>query len=251
MFQIPLVWEKPQANRDYITQKIESLSHKTNLIVLPEMFTTGFTMHAASVAENHLDTTTLWMQTMAQKHQCALTGSIIVKEKNRFFNRLYFITADGEIHFYDKRHLFSYAGEDKTFAAGDKKLIVNLHGWKICPLICYDLRFPVWSRNTENYDLLLYVANWPETRIGAWDTLLQARAVENLSYCIGLNRTGIDDNQISYPGHSGVYNAFGENISGGISEKETIITAILDKDELVSLREKFRFLDDRDTFSIP
>ena len=251
LFQIPLVWENPQANRDFISQKIASLPYPTDLVVLPEMFSTGFTMQAEKVAESHLDTTVIWMQSLAQMHQCAITGSIIVKENNSYFNRLYFVTADAEIHFYDKRHLFSYAGEDKIFSSGNKKPVLQYKDWKICPLICYDLRFPVWSRNKEDYDLLLYVANWPDTRIAAWDILLQARAVENLSYCIGVNRTGTDDKQIRYPGHSGVYNALGENISDGISEKESIITAVLDKDELVSLREKFRFLDDRDTFSIP
>ena len=250
LFQMPLVWENPKANREAIDQKIAQLPDTVALIVLPEMFTTGFTMNASKNAENIDGETTAWLQKKAQETQAALVGSIIVKEKNSYYNRLLFTYPSGEIMTYDKRHLFSYAGENNVYTAGNKKLIVTLNGWKICPLLCYDLRFPVWSRNTENYDLLLYIANWPKARINAWDTLLKARAIENLSYCIGTNRVGIDSNSIEYPGHTAVYNALGEIISGNTENQEAVILATLAKNHLSETRERFQFLNDRDTFDL-
>lgn len=250
LFQMPLVWENPKANREVINQKIAQLSHAVDLIVLPEMFTTGFTMNATKNAENTEGETVLWLQKKAQETQAAITGSIIIKENNQYYNRLFFVLPSGEITTYNKRHLFSYAEEDLVYTFGNKKVIVTLHGWKICPLICYDLRFPVWSRNTENYDLLLYVANWPKARINAWDTLLQARAIENLSYCIGVNRVGVDKNDIEYPGHSAVYDALGNKISEDLNNKESVIVLALEKKHLTETREKFQFLNDRDTFDL-
>ena len=248
LFQIPISWENPEANRQYIQQQIEQMTDETDLIILPEMFTTGFTMQAASNAEPHPGATVGWMQQLAATTQSMLLGSIIVSEKGQYYNRLYAVRPDGKLHYYDKRHLFSYAGEHKNYTAGSQKMVFEYLGWKICPLICYDLRFPVWSRNTENYDVLIYLANWPQSRITAWDCLLPARAVENLSYCIGVNRTGTDNNQIAYPGHSGLWDPLGKRLTP-ISTTETIITTTMDKKILQQIRKKYPFLEDRDAFA--
>ncbi|MGB0788609.1 MAG: nitrilase family protein, partial [Marinirhabdus sp.] len=202
LIQTHLHWEDPTANRAHFESLIKQMDKKTDLIVLPEMFTTGFTMNAKGMAEATNGPTLLWLQAIAKKHRCAITGSIIVKDNGLYYNRLYFVRPDGSYGQYDKKHTFTLAGEHKTYTAGRVKTTINYKGWKICPLICYDLRFPVWARNTEGYHLLLYVANWPKKRIHAWDVLLKARAIENMSYCIGVNRTGIDDNGHEYPGHS-------------------------------------------------
>ena len=178
IIQAELIWENPEENRIHFSKLIGNITVETNLIVLPEMFTTGFTMNAAPLAEEENGATLNWMQREAKKSNSALTGSVIITENNHFYNRLFFVFPNGEYQTYDKRHTFTLAKEHLTFAAGEKQVIVNLLGWKICPLICYDLRFPVWARNTQNYDVLLYVANWPERRITAWDALLKARSIE-------------------------------------------------------------------------
>ncbi len=202
LIQSPLVWENPTANRNHFEEKINAIAEKVDLIVLPEMFTTGFTMNPAAVAETMEGETIQWLQLVAKVKNSAITGSLIIKEKNNYYNRLVFVFPSGEIQFYDKRHLFTLAGEDKVYTSGNQKLIVDYLGWKICPLICYDLRFPVFARNIEDYDVLIYVANWPKPRINAWDILLKARSVENMCYTIGVNRTGLDDNNLEYVGHS-------------------------------------------------
>lgn len=249
LFQIPLQWENPEANRLYIRQQIEQMTDTTDLIVLPEMFTTGFTMQATSWAEPHPHTTVAWMQKLAAAANSLLIGSIIVEENNHYYNRLYAVQPDGKMHYYDKRHLFSYAGENRQYSAGTKKLVFEYQGWKICPLICYDLRFPVWSRNTENFDLLIYIANWPESRVAAWDQLLPARAIENICYTAGVNRVGTDKQHLPYPGHSGVWDPLGQLLTPS-SSSPAIITTQLDKNTLQKTREKFRFLEDRDSFTI-
>ena len=187
LVQTDLIWENPKQNRENILEKIESITQKVDIIVLPEMFTTGFTMNAKSVAESMDGKTISWLQKTALKTNAAIVGSLIISEENKFFNRLVFVEPSGTVHHYDKRHTFTLAGEEKVYASGTKKIIVDYKGWKICPLVCYDLRFPVWARNVENYDLLLYVANWPKIRVAAWDALLKARAIENMAYCIGFN----------------------------------------------------------------
>lgn len=250
IIQSHLHWENPVANRLNFSEKIESISEETDLIILPEMFTTGFSMDASSLFEESNGETLNWMISEAKKHNTAITGSIIVKEENKFFNRLYFVFPNGEFKHYDKRHTFTLAKEHLTFTAGSQQLILEYKGWKICPLICYDLRFPVWARNTKYYDLLLYVANWPVKRITAWDTLLKARAIENMTYCIGVNRVGPDGNDYKYNGHSAVFDVLGEQISTKDFEREFMETVILKKEELNDQRQKLQFLEDRDLFTL-
>ena len=182
------------------------------MIVLPEMFSTGFTMNASAVAETMDGETVLWLQSIAKQRKCAITGSMIIEENGRFYNRMLFVFPSAEIQYYDKRHLFSLAGEDKCYKRGTQKVIVTYLDWKICLQICYDLRFPVFARNVENYDLFLYVANWPKVRTNAWDALLKARAIENLSYVVGVNRVGLDANQYEHIGHSQVVDFLGNYV---------------------------------------
>lgn len=245
-----LHWEDSEANRNSLERSILSIAEPTNLVILPEMFTTGFSMNAKNLAEEHEGETLSWMQVMAGKIDSAITGSIIVKEKGKYYNRLYFVFPDGSYDWYDKKHTFTLAGEHRTYTAGKKKLIIEYHGWKICPLICYDLRFPVWARNTEDYHLLIYVANWPKKRVAAWDALLRARAIENMSYCVGVNRVGLDGNDHEYVGHSAVYNVLGDHISEAEFEKEFIDTVTLSKEHIVNTRKHLQFLNDRDAFNL-
>lgn len=247
LIQIPLVWEDPKLNRAYIEQKINTLESDTDLVVLPEMFTTGFTMQPERVAETMQGETVVWMQSLAKAKNCAITGSLVIIEGGNYYNRLLFVFPSGEIHYYNKRHLFTLAGEDKSYTKGTQKLIIEYRGWKICPLICYDLRFPVFARNVEQYDLLLYVANWPTIRIQAWDTLLKARAVENMSYTIGVNRVGKDEKDYDYSGHSQVVDFLG-NYAIAPQETEGVFYAQLDKETLLQTRAKLGFLNDQDTF---
>jgi omega-amidase len=184
---------------------------------------------------------------LSKAKKSAITGSLVIKENNNFYNRLLFVFPSGEIQFYDKRHLFTLAGEDEIYTAGKDKLIVEYKGWRICPLICYDLRFPVFARNVEEYDLLLYVANWPKIRINAWDALLKARAIENMSYTIGVNRIGEDDNKFEYNGHSQVVDYLGNHLLEPV-ETNTVLILELNKAELLLARKKFNFLNDQDKF---
>lgn len=250
LIQTSLYWEDPVANRDQFSEKIKSISGQTDLILLPEMFPTGFTMNASALAEPNEGPTLKWMQALAGAYKAAITGSVIVSEKNKYYNRLYFVFPDGSYKTYDKKHTFTLAGEDTVYTAGTERFIIEYKGWKVCPLVCYDLRFPVWSRNTELYDVLLYVANWPRKRILAWDTLLRARAIENMCYCIGVNRTGTDGNGHEYNGHSAIYDALGAQISTSDFEDAFVQTIVLDKSHIDSTREQFRFLNDRDSFSL-
>lgn len=248
--QTDLFWENPSKNLAFFEEKIDSLPEKTDLVVLPEMFTSGFTMTPENVAEKISGKTVCWMQEIATKKQLAITGSIVIKEKNNYYNKLIFIHPSGKIETYDKRHSFTLAGEDKVYNSGNKKLIVEYKGWKICPLICYDLRFPVWARNTENYDLLIFVANWPNTRIKAWDTLLKARAIENMSYTMGVNRTGKDNNDYEYSGNSLILNCLGEELSKLPKNEIGIISTTLVKKAQNDVRKKLGFLNDKDSFKI-
>jgi len=249
IIQSDLVWENPKQNRKNFTEKIDNINQEVDLIVLPEMFSTAFTMNAPEVAETMDGKSVLWMQKLASETNAAIVGSIIVSEANKYYNRLLFVEPSGTITYYDKRHTFTLAGEDKVFSAGSKKLIMDYKGWKICPLVCYDLRFPVWARNTENYDVLLYVANWPKPRILAWDTLLKARAIENMSYCIGVNRVGVDNEQNEYCGHSAVYDILGNNITTLKPNKEHIEIATLERSQVNFYRNKLKFLQDMDSFT--
>jgi predicted amidohydrolase len=250
LIQSNLVWENPEQNRINFSKKISSILEPVHLIILPEMFTSGFTMNPSLVAETMTGNTVSWMQKLATLKNTAITGSIVIKENSNYYNRLLFVFPDGKIEYYDKKHTFTLAGEHKAYTAGSELLMVNYMGWKICPLVCYDLRFPVWARNTKDYDLLFYVANWPKVRIAAWDTLLKARAIENMTYCLGVNRVGLDANNHEYSGNSGAYDVLGRRMDSISSAIEAIEIVTLKKDHISKYREKLGFLNDRDLFSL-
>jgi omega-amidase len=250
IIQSSLHWENPSANLAMFEEKIWQINQKTDLIVLPEMFTTGFTMNAQRLAEPMNLTTFKWMQQMAKQTQAVIVGSYIVKENNQFFNRLLWMQPDGEYQHYDKRHLFRMAQEHETYTAGTQKIFPILKGWRVLPLICYDLRFPVWSRSLNlQYDLLLYVANWPAPRVSAWSTLLQARAIENLAYCLGVNRVGLDGKGLEYTGASAVIDFKGHTLFHQ-SDTEVIHTATLEAEAIKAYRDKFPAQLDADIFQI-
>jgi omega-amidase len=249
IIQTQLFWENPTQNRKHFEEKINSISQEVDLIVLPEMFTSGFTMNPQAVAETMDGETILWAIALAKAKNCAITGSLVITENGNFYNRLVFIFPSGEIQFYNKKHLFSLAGEDKVYSAGSEKLIVDYKEFKICPLICYDLRFPVFSRNVENYDVLIYVANWPKPRVNAWDILLKARAVENMSYVVGVNRIGQDENKLEYVGHSQAVDYLGNNILEP-QENEGFFIVELNKEKMLETRKKLNFLADSDLFEL-
>lgn len=249
LIQFDIQWQNPIKNRAILDEKIVGIS-PVDLIVLPEMFTTGFISNPKALAEEMNGSTVQWMQQIAKKKQCAITGSIVIKEANCFYNRLLFVYPDGELSYYDKRHLFSFAKEDEQFTAGVKPLIVEYKSWRICPFICYDLRFPVWSRNTQGYDMLLYIANWPKPRLKAWNTLLEARAIENLSFVIGVNRVGVDGVGLNYLGSSRIIGPLGDLLAvDNATSKEQLIEFVLDKNKLKETRIQFPFLDDKDSFN--
>jgi predicted amidohydrolase len=249
LIQTELIWENPKENREILQNKINSISQYVDMLVLPEMFTSGFTMHPEKVAETMQGETISWLKEIARSKNCAITGSLVISENRNFYNRLVFVYPTGEVKYYDKRHLFTLAGEDKVYTAGNEKLIVEYKGFKICLLICYDLRFPVFSRNTEHYDILLYVANWPKVRTNAWDVLLQARAIENMCFVVGVNRVGLDGNNHEYIGHSQAIDFLGNSLIKP-QEKEGIFYTELNKNDLLQTRIKLPFLDDRDPFGI-
>ena len=263
--QAELVWQNSKQNISFFEEQIKRLKTAVDLIVLPEMYSTGFTMHPEEVAEQMDGFTISWMQKIALEKQAAICGSLVISEtietpssKNNgnaltttnYYNRFVFVHPSGAIQTYDKRHSFTLAGEDKVYSAGNQRILIYYKGWKICPFICYDLRFPVWSRNNNHYDLLIYVANWPTTRIKAWESLLKARAIENMSYVIGVNRTGRDKNNYAYSGNSLILDSFGEILSD--LEKNTIgiVSATLDKAQQEVTRAQLGFLKDMDSFQI-
>ena len=268
LLQSSLHWEDKAANLQMFEQKIESISQKTEVVILPEMFSTGFTMNAAVLSETMEGPTVQWMKDISAKHKIILVGSLIIKENlwpaagsngnEAFFNRLIWMLPNGQYGFYDKRHLFGFAGEDQSYSPGNKRFIASVNGWKINLQVCYDLRFPVWSRQTRSnsngdytaeYDVLIYVANWPLRRNHAWKTLLQARAIENQSYVIGVNRIGEDGNGIAHNGDSMVVGPLGEVLYHKEKE-EDIFTITLDKTKQLDVRNKFPFLKDGDGFAI-
>ncbi|MGB3152892.1 MAG: nitrilase family protein, partial [Maribacter sp.] len=243
-----LICENPEENRFVFSKKIKAVSKDVDVIVLPEMFTTGFTMSPENIKEEEGPNTIQWMKKKAAETGAALVGSIVFRDGNKHYNRLCFVKPDGELFSYDKRHTFTLAGEHEKYTSGNKLTLVTYKGFAFCPLICYDLRFPVWSRNTDNYDIVLYVANWPEPRINAWDTLLEARAIENMSYSIGVNRIGLDANKHNYCGHSSAYDALGNKLA--FSDKEEIIELVVSKAHIIETRNKLSFLNDRDQFNL-
>ncbi|EAY29614.1 amidohydrolase [Microscilla marina] len=250
IIQSELYWQNPAANRAMFEEKIWQIDQPTDLIVLPEMFTTGFSMSVQPLAEPMNLTTHKWMQQMAAQTGAVVTGSFICVDKGQYFNRLLWVEPDGTYDYYDKRHLFRMAEEHHSYTAGERLVVKEWKGWKIAPFICYDLRFPVWSRNLHQaYDLALYVANWPEARRSPWRTLLKARAIENLSYVVGVNRVGKDDNGITYSGDSAIVDFKGEVLFEK-TQDEIIYTKMLDKAALERFREKFPAHLDADEFVI-
>ena len=249
--QSSLHWEDKKANLQMLEEKIFSISQPTEIVVLPEMFSTGFSMQPKKLAETMDGETVEWMKRIAAKKKIILTGSVIIEEDRNFYNRLVWVLPNGQIGYYDKRHLFAYGDEDQHYTAGKKRLIASVKGWKINLMVCYDLRFPVWSRQQGDfeYDVLIYVANWPERRVHAWTTLLRARAIENQSYVIGVNRTGDDGNKIPYTGESMAVDPMGE-ILYHKNDEEDVFTVTLDKSHLEKTREKFPFWKDADRFKI-
>ena len=250
VFQGYLFWENIDKNLQNITLRLSSIREKTDLIVLPEMFNTGFSMNVDTLAEPMDGKTMLWMKSQSQKYNCVITGSLIITENGKFYNRLIWMRPDGTYEHYDKRHLFTLAKEHHTYTAGDKRLIVELKGWKICPVICYDLRFPVFLRNTDAaYDLLLVVANWPEKRALHWRTLLPARAIENQCYVIGVNRVGHDGNEVYHSGDSSCIDPNGK-VTYYKRDEEDLYTFTMNAEELAKVRRALPFLKDADDFSI-
>lgn len=249
--QTSLYWENIDANLSMLGQKMLAIKEKTDLIVLPEMFSTGFTMNAAMLAEQTKGKTVRWMAEMAGHMNAVITGSIIVEDQNKFYNRLVWMRPDGSYETYDKRHLFGLGKEDDTYTAGKNKLMVELNGWTICPMVCYDLRFPVWARNKkdEPYDLYINVANWPEKRSLHWKTLLQARAIENQCFVVAVNRVGNDGNEIYHSGDTSIIAPDGV-ILYQKSHDEAIETMELSAEALAIVRRAFPFLKDQDIFQV-
>ncbi len=242
LVQSVLHWEDPKKNLAMFDEKLAGIDTAPDLIVLPEMFTTGFTMIPHNHAEPMEGKSMQWMQEKAGQHNCVVTGSMIIRANGNYFNRLIWMQPDGNYQFYDKKHLFSYAGENKYYTPGSGKLVVELKGWKIMPVICYDLRFPGWCRNSYDedrgfaYDCMINVANWPGSRSHAWRVLLMARAIENQAYVIGLNRVGADGNNIEYSGDSAVIDPKGENLSGIMPYREASETVNLPACQLQELQ---------------
>jgi omega-amidase len=254
-----LHWQNKPANLAMFEQKINAIKERTEIVVLPEMFNTGFSMQPALLAEKMEGETVTWMKRMAAERKIILTGSLIIEEEGNYYNRLIWMLPNGQYGIYDKRHRFAFAGEDQEFTAGDKRLIASVKGWKINLMVCYDLRFPIWARQSPpppgeagrglEYDVLIYVANWPERRNLAWKTLLQARAIENQCYVVGANRVGDDGNNIHYSGDSMVIDPMGE-ILYTRAQEEDVFTVVLQKDTLDDIRNKMPFWKDADSFSM-
>ncbi len=263
IIQSILHWQDKQANLAMFEQKINAIKERTEIVVLPEMFSTGFSMQPELLAETMEGATVAWMKRIAVQKKIVLTGSVIIEEEKKYYNRLLWVLPNGQLGVYDKRHRFAFAGEDNHYTAGDKRLIASVKGWKINLQVCYDLRFPVWARQaapsqpppagegkeTLEYDLLIYVANWPERRKHAWKTLLQARAIENQCYVVGANRVGDDGNNIHYSGDSMIIDPLGEVLMTKENE-EGILNIVLQKEKLEEVRNKFPFWKDADAFSI-
>jgi omega-amidase len=248
--QTTLFWKDVAKNLDNFQNKIENIKESTDIIVLPEMFSTGFVMEPEKYAETMDGKSVAWMKKMAKHKNSVIIGSLIIEHDKKYTNRLLAVFPDEKIELYDKRHLFSLAGENKTYSPGDKKLIIDYKSWKISTLICYDLRFPVWSRSQNDYDVLIYVANWPASRSFHWKILLQARAIENQAYVIGVNRIGADGNGTQHSGDSCAFDPFGHNISKMEPDQDITDTVVLDKEILEKNRKSYPFYNDRDKFAI-
>lgn len=249
IIQAELFWHDASRNREQFASAIKSIEDPTDLIVLPEMFTSGFTMDAANNAETMDGKTLVWMREMAVASNASICGSLIIEENGKYYNRFVHMPVSGDPATYDKRHLFRLADEQLHFAPGNARIIFELHGFRICPMVCYDLRFPAWCRNHNDYDLLIYVANWPSRRHFAWETLLRARAIENMSYVIGVNRNGVDNNQLPYKGGSSIIDYLGADLAN-LQDQNGLVSATLDKASLLKCREQLAFHKDADDFTI-
>ncbi|MDB0027402.1 amidohydrolase [Flavobacteriales bacterium] len=249
LIQTSLFWENVEKNLSHFDKLISEISN-TDIILLPEMFNTAFYPKSNHLAETMEGETVSWMKEIAKNKKSAIAGTLMVKENEKVFNRLVWISKNGTINTYDKHHLFSLIKEEIYIAKGEERLIIEEQGWKICPLICYDLRFPVFSRNDVDYDLLIYLANWPIKRIDSWDTLLKARSIENQCYTIGVNRVGEDGNGIPFNGHSKIFDAFGKELLSATENKEEILQIEISLDDLKLKRIQMNFLQDRDDFTL-
>lgn len=258
--QANLFWENKAANLAMFAQKINAIHERTEIVILPEMFSTGFSMNTKVLAEKMDGNAVQWMNKIAAQKKIILAGSLIIEEEGKYFNRLVWMLPDGNVGYYDKRHRFAYAGEDQYYSPGNKRVIASVKGWKINLQVCYDLRFPVWSRQNKSilpqnkeaypeYDMIIYVANWPQRRSHAWKTLLQARAIENQCYVVGVNRVGDDGNNIHYSGDSMIIDPLGEVLYAG-ADKEEVFTCVLQKEKIEEVRSKFPFWKDADNFLI-
>lgn len=251
VIQADLHWHDAKANLRNFDTAIQALDGRSDLIVLPEMFSTGFTMDAEGQAEDMAGHSMQWLATAAKRVDAAICGSLVIKDGDRYFNRFVLMHTNGDFQTYDKRHLFRLAGEGESYSAGDSVPIIELQGWKLRPMVCYDLRFPVWSRRTTDcdFDLLLYVANWPSPRHHAWETLLRARAIENQCYVVGVNRSGTDGNDVPYSGGSAIIDYLGHDLLK-LGEAAGAGSAKLDYESLGRFREKFPFATDADGFTL-
>ena len=249
LIQSDLFWENVNSNLFNFGKLISNIND-TDIILMPEMFNTAFCPKSSHLAESMDGKTINWMKDISKAKGCAIVGTLMIKEGGNIFNRLVWISKNGTIYTYDKHHLFSLIQEERYINKGEGRLIIEIDGWKICPLICYDLRFPVFSRNDVDYDVLIYLANWPVKRIEAWDTLLKARSIENQSYTIGANRIGKDGNEIPFNGHSKVFDAFGKELFSATENKEEVLQFEISLDDLKLKRRQMNFLQDRDNFSL-
>lgn len=246
ILQTDIIWANPEENAIHAAKLMEK-AEKSDIYVLPEMWSTGFATSPEGIAETE-NQSLLWMQDMAERLDAAISGTVSIYDKG-YRNRHYFVYPDRTYQYYDKRHLFSYGGENKNYTAGDRRVVVEWKGYRILLLTCYDLRFPVWSRNNNDYDAIIIAANWPDSRQRVWETLLTARAMENQCYVIAANRTGKDP-QCNYIGGSFIIDAKGKNIAANTTDSEEIITAVISRESLDNFRNKFQVLNDKDNFNI-
>lgn len=249
MVQAQLCWKDPAANRDHLAGLLQQAEGKFDLALFPETFTTGFLGDTDLPQEDMNGPTVQWMQDMALRHQAAMAGSVVIVEQGKRFNRLVFVTPEGDVWHYDKRHLFAFGGENKRYSDGKDRLVWNWRGWRINPQICYDLRFPVWCRNRNDFDLQIFVANWPKKRVAHWMALLRARAIENQAYVIGINRVGEDGNGLDYPGRSQAYDPLGETLAD-LQDTEQVQLIRIDLQQVNEIRRQFPFQSDADSFSL-
>ncbi len=247
LLQSPIIWKSPAANREAFSRLINLCGKEADLIILPEAFSTGFVMDG-TIAERMDGETVKWMLQQAKNHQAVICGSLLMEDSGNLYNRFMWVEPDGKLIHYDKKHLFSLAKEEKYFTAGKERVLIDYKGWRIRPLICYDLRFPVWSRNNDDTDLMIYVANWPQKRVYAWQQLLIARAIENQCFVLGVNRTGQEPNGVLYSGESAIIDPMGMVIDSS-NEGLQIISQSIEISQRVKIREKIDFQKDRDRFT--